>query len=231
MSLKEKISYVNYLKNQMTQAHYDFDQKNKELEKLIKVEFEKLVKSLGDNIKWLPSAPDQVFVYTINGLKVTSNDKWVEHIYNEKMVVKINNHPVKYYKDRFDEFELETGLKVSFDVVELNNKQEIIEKGLSRWYDQDLFVLFNEYEIVEQGNISYLGWDCEDKYLIIKANDKYYVTYSTDAHGGNLQFVKNIGELNKFFNYIESEESDGKDYLRNVWYDLIVKTNKNDFGF
>lgn len=76
------------------------------------------------------------------------------------------------------------GLVISMHFAEeITNESEIVSFSCIKFRHKDA-------ELIEKGEILYKGWECNDKYFIIKTNGEQLAYYSTDGLGGNFKVAK-----------------------------------------
>lgn len=76
----------------------------------------------------------------------------------------------------------------------------------------DVKLIHPNCEILHNGQIIYLGWDCEDNYVLLKDTDGIHLYYGTTAHGGGLNKHIKPGENFSDFFLIDN----GEDKIDNV---------------
>lgn len=97
-------------------------------------------------------------------------------------------------------------------------------------FDDIKLLLGENTELIDKGEIWYVGWDIKDLWFIVKNKGQFHVFYSEDAHGFGCKHITpgNKNELDEFFNFMGSNVENNYIATKEKYEKMILDSWKED---
>ena len=226
LNVKETIEFVR----EANRAQKEALERRRELEGLVEKSVEKAIKDagfkykmrvyiLGGGSEWTPEASINPHFYGVRHSHSSHTNKelffhyvgdggfmWSEDPHKVYPNPSINNLPAPYDTEKLFEV-CKSQSEVLGVPVNIHVSPVITELKGNPYYTLDLLVLHPKGEVAHEGEITYHGWDCQDKWAIVcdpDTGDHFY--YGSTGHGGGMNNHIAPGEWESFLSFLSFAE-------------------------